>query len=182
MKAICGSRVSTLYTELPPQAEKDFFANATPYTHIAARQGTLYLSKKLNSILEDHIRACMPEIGSRIKVMLRDAQDELQQYGDDDARAYPLPCLCPLSWCTIHAASSIRACVQACPCLDVVRRDAQMEYISYCIKYPGLCASLPWGMAGVLKLCGGTRDWSTFCMASRIRACVPAFRGHVLVS
>lgn len=49
-------------------AEKEFFAARTEYAHLAQRQGTMFLSKKLNSILEDHIRACMPDISHRVKV------------------------------------------------------------------------------------------------------------------
>jgi len=55
-------------------AEKEFFSSRAEYAHLAQRQGTMYLSKKLNSILEDHIRSCMPDISHRVKVMLRDAQ------------------------------------------------------------------------------------------------------------
>mmetsp|Transcript_22599 Transcript_22599/g.53413 ORF Transcript_22599/g.53413 Transcript_22599/m.53413 type:complete len:794 (-) Transcript_22599:1916-4297(-) len=67
-------------------SERDFLANHPSYSHIAIKQGTIFLSRRLNAILEDHIRACMPSISSKIKVMLHQAQQELQQFGDEDSQ------------------------------------------------------------------------------------------------
>ena len=68
------------------QAEKKFFASHPAYSRVANEQGTLFLSKRLNSILEGHIREHMPDISKKVKVMLREAQEELQQYGGEGAQ------------------------------------------------------------------------------------------------
>ncbi len=106
---LCAYMYTYIHTYM--QSEKDFFATHPAYTHLAARQGTMYLSKKLNLILEDHIRACMPEISQRVKVMLRDAQIELKQYGDDDTRKI--------------------VCVYVCMYVLSMLRDAQIELKQY---------------------------------------------------
>jgi len=67
-------------------AEQEFFIKSPSYSHIAKKQGTVYLSHRLNAILEDHIRSCMPDISNRVKTMLRDATAELEQIGGDDSQ------------------------------------------------------------------------------------------------
>eukprot|EP00286_Rhodomonas_abbreviata_P023109 CAMPEP_0181296234 /NCGR_PEP_ID=MMETSP1101-20121128/4588_1 /TAXON_ID=46948 /ORGANISM="Rhodomonas abbreviata, Strain Caron Lab Isolate" /LENGTH=787 /DNA_ID=CAMNT_0023401071 /DNA_START=45 /DNA_END=2408 /DNA_ORIENTATION=+ len=66
------------------QYEKEFLSGHPAYAHLAQKQGTLFLSRRLNAILEDHIRGCMPGISAKIKDKLREAQEKLHQYGDDD--------------------------------------------------------------------------------------------------
>mmetsp|Transcript_16665 Transcript_16665/g.45364 ORF Transcript_16665/g.45364 Transcript_16665/m.45364 type:complete len:91 (+) Transcript_16665:400-672(+) len=61
-------------------AEQEFFIKSPSYSHIAKKQGTVYLSHRLNAILEDHIRSCMPDISNRVKTMLRDATVSFQNH------------------------------------------------------------------------------------------------------
>lgn len=69
-------------------AEKKFFSSHPAYSRIAHEQGTHFLSKRLNAILEGHIRQVLPDIAKKAKAMLKDASEELQKYGDGGAQVH----------------------------------------------------------------------------------------------
>ena len=49
------------------KAEQNFFADRPEYSAIAHEQGIHFLSRRLNQILENHIRLHMPEISKKVK-------------------------------------------------------------------------------------------------------------------
>lgn len=63
------------------KAEKEYFENHPSYKSIAHQMGIPYLSKKLNSILLNHIRQCLPDIRKKISVLIQKAQKRLNEYG-----------------------------------------------------------------------------------------------------
>ncbi|KAI8144758.1 Dynamin central region-domain-containing protein [Fennellomyces sp. T-0311] len=63
-------------------AEKEFFERHAAYKGIAARCGSAYLAKQLNSILVAHIREKLPDMRSKLSAMIGQTQHELAQYGD----------------------------------------------------------------------------------------------------
>ncbi|XP_075525958.1 dynamin related protein 1 [Dermacentor variabilis] len=52
------------------------------YPALAARNGTEYLAKTLNRLLMHHIRDCLPELKTRVNVMISQFQSLLSSYGE----------------------------------------------------------------------------------------------------
>uniref|UniRef100_A0A1L8DWD6 dynamin GTPase n=1 Tax=Nyssomyia neivai TaxID=330878 RepID=A0A1L8DWD6_9DIPT len=53
------------------------------YPTLATRNGTPYLAKTLNRLLMHHIRDCLPDLKTRVNVMMSQFQSLLSSYGDD---------------------------------------------------------------------------------------------------
>ncbi|XP_014259591.1 dynamin-1-like protein isoform X2 [Cimex lectularius] len=53
------------------------------YPTLANRNGTHYLAKTLNRLLMHHIRDCLPDLKTRVNVMVSQFQALLNSYGDD---------------------------------------------------------------------------------------------------
>ncbi|XP_047498216.1 dynamin-1-like protein isoform X4 [Penaeus chinensis] len=53
------------------------------YPTLANRNGTPYLAKTLNRLLMHHIRDCLPELKTRVTMMMSQFQSLLHSYGDD---------------------------------------------------------------------------------------------------
>lgn len=53
------------------------------YPTLANRNGTPYLAKTLNRLLMHHIRDCLPELKTRVTMMMSQFQTLLNSYGDD---------------------------------------------------------------------------------------------------
>lgn len=53
------------------------------YPTIATRNGTPYLAKTLNRMLMHHIRDCLPDLKTRVNVMVSQFQSIINSYGDD---------------------------------------------------------------------------------------------------
>ncbi|XP_065201826.1 dynamin-1-like protein [Planococcus citri] len=53
------------------------------YPTLANRNGTPYLAKSLNRLLMRHIRDCLPDLKTRVNVMVSQFQTLLSSYGDD---------------------------------------------------------------------------------------------------
>ena len=64
-------------------AERDFFRMNPAYRNIAARCGTQYLAKTLNTTLMSHIRDRLPDIKARLNTLMGQTQQELASYGTD---------------------------------------------------------------------------------------------------
>ncbi|KAI9143608.1 dynamin-related protein [Paraphysoderma sedebokerense] len=62
--------------------ENEFFRTHPVYRCVAAKCGTSYLSKLLNSILMQHIRDKLPELKARLNILISQMQQELLSYGD----------------------------------------------------------------------------------------------------
>ncbi|KAH9615248.1 hypothetical protein KSS87_013707 [Heliosperma pusillum] len=62
--------------------EEQFFRNHHEYHDVQDRCGIPQLSKKLNQILEQHIRANLPALKSQIKSHFHAVEEELRTYGD----------------------------------------------------------------------------------------------------
>ncbi|KAG7391866.1 Dynamin-1-like protein [Phytophthora pseudosyringae] len=69
--------------------EQNFFKTHPAYRAIAARMGTQYLSKTLNTILMHHIRDCLPDIKSKIGSMITDMDQELGEMGSPTEQMTP---------------------------------------------------------------------------------------------
>ncbi|XP_019867477.2 dynamin-1-like protein isoform X5 [Aethina tumida] len=53
------------------------------YPTLAARNGTPYLAKTLNRLLMHHIRDCLPDLKTRVNLMMSQFQSLLNSYGED---------------------------------------------------------------------------------------------------
>lgn len=53
------------------------------YPSLAARNGTSYLAKTLNRLLMHHIRDCLPELKTRVNVMISQFQSVMNSYGEN---------------------------------------------------------------------------------------------------
>ncbi|XP_037913427.1 dynamin-1-like protein isoform X3 [Hermetia illucens] len=53
------------------------------YPTLATRNGTPYLAKTLNRLLMHHIRDCLPDLKTRVNVMVSQFQSLLHSYGED---------------------------------------------------------------------------------------------------
>lgn len=53
------------------------------YPTLATRNGTHYLAKTLNRLLMHHIRDCLPDLKTRVNVMVSQFQSLLNSYGED---------------------------------------------------------------------------------------------------
>ncbi|KAK9698176.1 hypothetical protein RND81_08G086900 [Saponaria officinalis] len=62
--------------------EEQFFRDHPEYHCLKDRCGIPQLAKKLNQILEQHIRATLPALKSQIKSYFRAVKEELRTYGD----------------------------------------------------------------------------------------------------
>ena len=68
-------------------AERSFFENHSSYKHKANYCGTMYLAKRLNQILHNHIKNTLPDIKMRIDQNLKKYQTELTQLGNGDEQS-----------------------------------------------------------------------------------------------
>ncbi|KAL0145921.1 Dynamin central region-domain-containing protein [Mucor lusitanicus] len=64
------------------EAENQFFQQHPAYRSVAARCGTQYLSKQLNTILLAHIKEKLPELRTKLSSLISQTQQELNQYGE----------------------------------------------------------------------------------------------------
>ncbi|XP_050306609.1 dynamin-1-like protein isoform X2 [Anthonomus grandis grandis] len=55
----------------------------TKYPTLAARNGTPHLAKTLNRLLMHHIRDCLPDLKTRVNLMMSQFQSLLSSYGED---------------------------------------------------------------------------------------------------
>ncbi|KAF5296102.1 hypothetical protein FQA39_LY02736 [Lamprigera yunnana] len=55
----------------------------TKYPTLATRNGTPYLAKTLNRLLMHHIRDCLPDLKTRVNLMMSQFQSLLYSYGED---------------------------------------------------------------------------------------------------
>ncbi|XP_060516978.1 dynamin-1-like protein isoform X2 [Cylas formicarius] len=55
----------------------------TKYPTLATRNGTPYLAKTLNRLLMHHIRDCLPDLKTRVNLMISQFQSLLYSYGED---------------------------------------------------------------------------------------------------
>jgi len=62
--------------------EKEYFRNHPSYRSIAHLHGTEYLTKRLNTILMDHIRAKLPSLKDKINKLVDEAEVEMKVYGN----------------------------------------------------------------------------------------------------
>ena len=70
--------------------EQKFFKEHDVYKDFADTMGIPFLSKSLNSILVQHIKASLPMLSSQIKAKLGDKESELASYVGTDVRDDPL--------------------------------------------------------------------------------------------
>jgi len=61
-------------------AEAEFFQKHYPM--LASRNGTKYLTRSLNKLLLYHIRNCLPELKTRVNIMVSQYQNLLNSYGE----------------------------------------------------------------------------------------------------
>ncbi|CAM9678280.1 unnamed protein product [Scytosiphon promiscuus] len=64
------------------QKEAAYFRDHPSYKGLDKRVGTANLSKTLNQILMHHIRDCLPEIKSKLNVMMQSVSQELAELGE----------------------------------------------------------------------------------------------------
>ena len=64
-------------------AEREFFRMTPAYRNIAARCGTQFLARTLNTTLMAHIRDRLPDIKARLNTLMGQTQQELASYGTD---------------------------------------------------------------------------------------------------
>ncbi|CAN0482348.1 unnamed protein product, partial [Ectocarpus sp. 12 AP-2014] len=64
------------------QKEAAYFRDHPAYKGLDKRVGTTNLSKTLNQILMHHIRDCLPEIKSKLNVMMQSVSQELAELGE----------------------------------------------------------------------------------------------------
>ncbi|CAO3625316.1 unnamed protein product [Mucor hiemalis] len=72
------------------EAENEFFSQHPAYRSVAARCGTQYLSKQLNTILLAHIKEKLPELRTKLSSLISQTQQELIQYGEPTRSTEPL--------------------------------------------------------------------------------------------
>ena len=65
------------------KSEKKFFETHEKYSRMASKMGVRYLLKRLNQVLLDHIRTCLPDLRARINRIALRTQEELASYGDE---------------------------------------------------------------------------------------------------
>tara|TARA_R110002050_G_scaffold208903_5_gene344973 strand:- start:194 stop:598 length:405 start_codon:yes stop_codon:yes gene_type:complete len=59
----------------------NFFANHSMYRHMPNMVGVEVLGNKLNRLLVDHIKECLPEVRQQLVFGLTDMKKELESYG-----------------------------------------------------------------------------------------------------
>ncbi|CCW59714.1 unnamed protein product [Phytomonas sp. EM1] len=62
-------------------SEQEFFLNSSVYAPIANEQGTVYLSKKLNGLLLDHIRSVIPDLKLHIERLMEGTKKQMEKLG-----------------------------------------------------------------------------------------------------
>ncbi|GAA5808089.1 hypothetical protein MFLAVUS_001471 [Mucor flavus] len=72
------------------EAENEFFSQHPAYRSVAARCGTQYLSKQLNTILLAHIKEKLPELRTKLSTLISQTQQELSTYGEPTRSTEPL--------------------------------------------------------------------------------------------
>ncbi|CAO3633272.1 unnamed protein product [Mucor fragilis] len=72
------------------EAENQFFQQHPAYRSVAARCGTQYLSKQLNTILLAHIKEKLPELRTKLSTLISQTQQELNQYGEPSRSTEPI--------------------------------------------------------------------------------------------
>ncbi len=63
------------------KAEIAFFQSHPVYSSIAEQSGTVFLTKTLSKLLLDAIQAALPDLSSRIDVMLNQTRKQMEKYG-----------------------------------------------------------------------------------------------------
>lgn len=64
------------------QKEEEFFQKHPAYRSMGSRCGTPFLSKRLNQLLMDHIKATLPDLRNRIHSLTLENEQDLQGLGD----------------------------------------------------------------------------------------------------
>ncbi|KAI8354023.1 Dynamin central region-domain-containing protein [Blakeslea trispora] len=72
------------------EAENQFFQQHPAYRSVAAKCGTQYLNKQLNTILHAHIKEKLPELKTKLGQLISQKQQELNQYGEPTVTTDPL--------------------------------------------------------------------------------------------
>ncbi|KAI8366934.1 Dynamin central region-domain-containing protein [Choanephora cucurbitarum] len=72
------------------EAENQFFQQHPAYRSVAAKCGTQYLNKQLNTILHAHIKEKLPELKTKLGQLISQKQQELSQYGEPTVSTDPL--------------------------------------------------------------------------------------------
>lgn len=67
--------------EAARRAEHDFFANSPIYAPIADESGTVYLSKKLNNLLLEHIKAVIPDLKRHVDQLMEATKKQMEKLG-----------------------------------------------------------------------------------------------------
>lgn len=67
--------------EAARQSEYDFFANSPTYSSIADEAGTVYLSKKLNNLLLEHIKAVIPDLKRHVDQLMEATRKQMEKLG-----------------------------------------------------------------------------------------------------
>lgn len=67
--------------EAARQAEHDFFANSPIYAPIADESGTVYLSKKLNNLLLEHIKSVIPDLKRHVDQLMEATKKQMEKLG-----------------------------------------------------------------------------------------------------
>ncbi|KPI86780.1 putative GTP-binding protein [Leptomonas seymouri] len=67
--------------EAARKAEHDFFANSPIYAPIADESGTVFLSKKLNNLLLEHIKAVIPDLKRHVDVLVDATKKQMDKLG-----------------------------------------------------------------------------------------------------
>ncbi|EPY27832.1 dynamin GTPase [Strigomonas culicis] len=62
-------------------AEHEFFANSPVYCDIADVSGTIYLSKKLNLLLLDHIKSVIPDLKQHVDKLMEGTKKQMDKLG-----------------------------------------------------------------------------------------------------
>ncbi|KAG5499090.1 hypothetical protein GH5_03792 [Leishmania sp. Ghana 2012 LV757] len=67
--------------EAARRAERDFFVNSPIYSSIADEAGTVYLSKKLNNLLLEHIKAVIPDLKRHVDQLMEATKKQMEKLG-----------------------------------------------------------------------------------------------------
>ncbi|CAN7939605.1 unnamed protein product [Ixodes hexagonus] len=101
------------------------------YPALANRNGTEYLAKTLNRLLMHHIRDCLPELKTRVNVMISQFQSLLTSYGE-----------------AVQDQASLRPTYWGQTLLQIITKFAS----SYCSTIEGTARNIE-----TTELCGGAR-------------------------
>ncbi|KAK7200267.1 dynamin-1-like protein [Novymonas esmeraldas] len=67
--------------EAARQAEQEFFSNSPIYSPLADEAGTVYLSKKLNNLLLEHIKAVIPDLKRHVDQLMEATKKQMEKLG-----------------------------------------------------------------------------------------------------